>query len=154
MTDQQLDTKTGWLSRDDLQNIRANVPLVYVDAVPVRVDELGRVTKVGMLLRQAADGRISGMVVRGRVRYGEGIGEALLRRVRTILADVASVHEEIEAMRGGPGGGVAVGAAPAALVGLMPAVIDALSRPRNAIKSRVVEGLGAPPVAELCADSN
>ncbi|HNJ96833.1 MAG TPA: DUF4916 domain-containing protein, partial [Ilumatobacteraceae bacterium] len=55
----QLDTKTGWLSRDQLENIRANVPLVYVDAVPVRVDDLGRVTKVGMLLRQAADGTIS-----------------------------------------------------------------------------------------------
>ncbi|HAP76040.1 MAG TPA: DUF4916 domain-containing protein, partial [Acidimicrobiaceae bacterium] len=34
---EQLDTKTGWLSRDELENIRANVPLVYVDAVPVRV---------------------------------------------------------------------------------------------------------------------
>ena len=47
----QLETKTGWLSRDELENIRANVPLVYVDAVPVRVDDVGRVTKVGMLLR-------------------------------------------------------------------------------------------------------
>ena len=55
---EQLDTRTGWLSGDELQNIRANVPLVYVDAVPVRVDDLGRVTHVGMLLRQAADGSI------------------------------------------------------------------------------------------------
>ena len=37
---EQLDTRTGWLSNDELQNIRANVPLVYVDAVPVRVDDL------------------------------------------------------------------------------------------------------------------
>jgi len=78
-------------------------------------------------------------------------GEALLRRVRTILADVASLHEEIEAMRGGPGGGVAIGAAPAALVGLMPAVIDALSRPDNAIKVRIVEGLVDSLVGELRA---
>ena len=42
---EQLDTRTGWLSGDELQNIRANVPLVYVDAVPVRVDDLGRVTQ-------------------------------------------------------------------------------------------------------------
>ncbi len=89
MTDQQLDTKTGWLSRDDLQNIRANVPLVYVDAVPVRVDELGRVTKVGMLLRQAADGTISRMVVSGRVMYGERIREALLRHLEKDLGPVA-----------------------------------------------------------------
>ena len=54
----QLDTKTGWLSRDELESIRANVPLVYVDAVPVRVDERGQVTRVGMLLRQAADGGV------------------------------------------------------------------------------------------------
>ena len=76
---EDLETKTGWLSRHDLENIRANVPLVYVDAVPVRVDELGRVTRVGMLLRQAADGSISRMVVSGRVLYGERIRDALLR---------------------------------------------------------------------------
>ncbi|MFM7685075.1 MAG: DUF4916 domain-containing protein, partial [Actinomycetota bacterium] len=63
----QLETRTGWLSKDELLNIRANVPLVYVDAVPVRVDDLGRVTSVGMLLRQAADGTISRMAVSGRV---------------------------------------------------------------------------------------
>ena len=43
----KLDTKTGWLSPDQLENIRANVPLVYVDAVPVRVNSLGRVTHIG-----------------------------------------------------------------------------------------------------------
>ncbi|MEO6159208.1 MAG: DUF4916 domain-containing protein, partial [Ilumatobacteraceae bacterium] len=50
---EQLDTKSGWLEREQLDNVRANVPLVYVDAVPVRVDELGQVTHVGLLLRQA-----------------------------------------------------------------------------------------------------
>jgi len=86
---EQLDTKTGWLSKDQLENIRANVPLVYVDAVPVRVDELGRVTSVGMLLRQAADGTISRMVVSGRVLYGERIREALLRHLEKDLGPVA-----------------------------------------------------------------
>lgn len=86
---EQLDTKTGWLSKDQLENIRANVPLVYVDAVPVRVDELGRVTSVGMLLRQAADGTISRMVVSGRVLYGERIREALLRHCEKDLGPVA-----------------------------------------------------------------
>ena len=47
----QLDTKTGWLSPDQMENIRANVPLVYVDAVPVRVNSLGRVTHIGLLLK-------------------------------------------------------------------------------------------------------
>src|SRR5262249_47638062 len=88
----QLDTKTGWLSRDELQNIRANVPLVYVDAVPVRVDVMGNVTKVGMLLRQAADGSISRMVVSGRVLYGERVREALLRHLEKDLGPVALPH--------------------------------------------------------------
>lgn len=86
---EQLDTKTGWLSRDELENIRANVPLVYVDAVPVRVDEVGRVTHVGLLLRQAADGTISRMVVSGRVLYGERIRDALLRHLEKDLGPVA-----------------------------------------------------------------
>ena len=85
----QLETKTGWLSRDELENIRANVPLVYVDAVPVRVDDVGRVTKVGMLLRQAADGSISRMVVSGRVLYGDRVRDALLRHLEKDLGPVA-----------------------------------------------------------------
>lgn len=85
----QLDTKTGWLDRDTLDNARANVPLVYVDAVPVRVDELGNVIKVGLLLRQAADGTLSRMVVSGRVLFGERIREALLRHCEKDLGPVA-----------------------------------------------------------------
>ena len=86
---EQLDTKTGWLAREQLENIRANVPLVYVDAVPVRVDELGRVTHVGMLLRQAADGTLSRMVVSGRVLFGERMRDALLRHLEKDLGPVA-----------------------------------------------------------------
>jgi ADP-ribose pyrophosphatase YjhB (NUDIX family) len=85
----QLDTKTGWLSKDVLENIRANVPLVYVDAVPVRVDDLGVVTHVGLLLRQAADGTISRMVVTGRVLFGERVRDALLRHLEKDLGPVA-----------------------------------------------------------------
>jgi ADP-ribose pyrophosphatase YjhB (NUDIX family) len=84
-----LDTKTGWLDREQLENIRANVPLVYVDAVPVRVDEVGAVTEIGLLLRQAADGTISRMVVTGRVLYGERIRDALLRHLEKDLGPVA-----------------------------------------------------------------
>jgi ADP-ribose pyrophosphatase YjhB (NUDIX family) len=85
----QLDTKSGWLSRADMENIRANVPLVYVDAVPVRVDELGIITHVGLLLRQAADGSLSRMVVSGRVLFGERIRDALLRHLEKDLGPVA-----------------------------------------------------------------
>jgi ADP-ribose pyrophosphatase YjhB (NUDIX family) len=85
----QTDTKTGWLGNEQLDMIRANVPLVYIDAVPVRVDEVGVVTHIGLLLRQAADGTISRMVVTGRVLYGERIRDALLRHLEKDLGPVA-----------------------------------------------------------------
>lgn len=82
---EQLDTKTNWLDNDQLDNIRANVPLVYVDAVPVRVNGVGVVTHIGLLLRQAADGTISRMVVTGRVLYGERVRDALVRHLEKDL---------------------------------------------------------------------
>jgi len=85
----QLDTKTGWLDKEPLENIRANVPLVYVDAVPVRVNDLGVVTHIGLLLRQAADGSLSRMVVSGRVLFGERVRDALLRHLEKDLGPVA-----------------------------------------------------------------
>ena len=38
-------TDTTWLSDDQLELVRAHVPVVYVEAVPVRVDALGNVTR-------------------------------------------------------------------------------------------------------------
>ena len=85
----QLDTRTGWIDGDQLAQIRANVPLVYVEAIPVRVDDRGQVTHIGLLLRQAADGSISRMVVSGRVLYGELVRDALLRHLEKDLGPVA-----------------------------------------------------------------
>jgi hypothetical protein len=33
------DTRTNWLDNDQLEQVRGQVPLVYVDAVPARVNE-------------------------------------------------------------------------------------------------------------------
>lgn len=84
-----IDTRTGWMPNDVLNDVRDRVPLVYVDAVPVRVDEAGNVTHVGMLLRQAADGSISRMVVSGRVMLNERIREALIRHLEKDLGPLA-----------------------------------------------------------------
>jgi ADP-ribose pyrophosphatase YjhB (NUDIX family) len=84
-----IDTRTGWMPNDVLSDVRDRVPLVYVDAVPVRVDEEGNVTHVGMLLRQAADGSISRMVVSGRVMLNERIREALIRHLEKDLGPLA-----------------------------------------------------------------
>jgi ADP-ribose pyrophosphatase YjhB (NUDIX family) len=91
MSDIDITTRTavGWLSPEHLEQIRAQMPIVYVDAVPVRVDGSGEVTEVGLLLRAAADGSISRMVVSGRVLYGERIRTALLRHLEKDLGPLA-----------------------------------------------------------------
>jgi hypothetical protein len=85
----QIDIKTNWLDPNALDQVRGQVPLVYVDAVPVRVDDMCQVTSVGMLLRQAPDGSISRTVVSGRVLLGERIREALLRHLEKDLGPLA-----------------------------------------------------------------
>lgn len=86
-----IDTATdpSWLSEDDLAAARSRLPIVYVEAVPVRVDDLGSVNQIGLLLRQAADGSISRMVVSGRVKYGERVRDALLRHIEKDLGSMA-----------------------------------------------------------------
>jgi ADP-ribose pyrophosphatase YjhB (NUDIX family) len=74
-------TQPGWLSNDELSSLRGLVPLVYVDAVPVRLDKRGEVQDVGLLLRAMPDGTVSRAVVSGRVLYGETIRDALLRHL-------------------------------------------------------------------------
>jgi hypothetical protein len=83
------DTRTNWLDPNQLELVRGQGPLVYIDAIPVRVNELGVVTHVGMLLRQAPDGSISRTVVSGRVLLNERIREALLRHLEKDLGSMA-----------------------------------------------------------------
>ena len=89
MSDIDTQTENIWLSEEDLANARARLPVVYVEAVPVRVDALGNVTEIGLLLRQAADGTISRLIVSGRVHYGERIREALVRHCEKDLGPLA-----------------------------------------------------------------
>ncbi len=83
------DVQSTWLTADDLAQIRERLPIVYVDAIPVRVDDSGRVIKIGLLLRGRPDGSISRAVISGRVLYGERIREALLRHIEKDLGSVA-----------------------------------------------------------------
>lgn len=92
MRDDVLDTQTGWLPAEDLSEVRDRVPIVYVDAVPVRLDHLGRVEKVGLLLRAMPDGTISRAIVSGRVLFGETIREALWRHLTKDLGPDADPH--------------------------------------------------------------
>lgn len=84
-----LDRRSGWLSRDELDNARERLPMLYVDAVPVMVNPAGAVTHVGLLLRAMPDGSISRAIVSGRVLYNERVRDALMRHLEKDLGPLA-----------------------------------------------------------------
>ena len=77
-----------WLSPEDLEFVRQKVPMVYVEIVPVRVDDLGSLEAVGMLLCVDADSIVR-TFPSGRVLYHETMREALLRHIEKDLGPVA-----------------------------------------------------------------
>ncbi|MFE2011496.1 NUDIX hydrolase family protein [Streptomyces sp. NPDC059491] len=83
------ETTPGWLTTDELDAARARMPILYVEAVPVRVDDSGEVTSIGLLLRIGADGTISRTLVSGRVMHHERVRDALLRHLEKDLGPVA-----------------------------------------------------------------
>ena len=84
-----IETQHGWLRPEELDDVRERVPIVYVEAVPVRVDHLGAVERVGLLLRHRPDGTFSRAIVSGRVLHGETIREALWRHLSKDLGPEA-----------------------------------------------------------------
>jgi ADP-ribose pyrophosphatase YjhB (NUDIX family) len=87
----QIESQAGssWLSREDLDAARERLPILYVDVVPVRADEMGMVTSVGLLLRVTGHGQITRALVSGRVLYKERIRTALLRHIEKDLGPLA-----------------------------------------------------------------
>ena len=79
----------GWLSREDMDAARERLPILYVDAIPVRVDDHGVVTAVGLLLRIGEDGQVKRALVSGRVLYHERVRSALLRNLEKDLGPLA-----------------------------------------------------------------
>jgi len=77
----ETETSAGWLTRAELRDARERLPIVYVSVVPVRVDERGVVTTIGLLLRASSEGTIDRELVSGRVLYHERIRDALIRHV-------------------------------------------------------------------------
>ena len=85
----ELERQGAWLTREELDAARERLPILYVDAVPVRVDDRGAVTDVGLLLRASSDGSINRELVGGRVLYHERIRDAIIRHVEKDLGPVA-----------------------------------------------------------------
>jgi hypothetical protein len=83
------DPNSGWLSDEELTETRRRLPILYVEAVPVRVDGEGVVTQVGILLRANSAGSITRTIVSGRVMYGESLRNALFRHLEKDLGAMA-----------------------------------------------------------------
>ena len=79
----------AWLSDFELAEARRRLPMLYVEGVPVRVDGMGQVTEVGILLRATPLGEIVRTIVSGRVRYGETVRDALFRHLENDLGPMA-----------------------------------------------------------------
>jgi ADP-ribose pyrophosphatase YjhB (NUDIX family) len=85
----QPDGNSSWLTDIELVEVRRRLPILYVEAVPVRVDGLGRVVDVGILLRATPMGQMTRTLVSGRVLYGETLREALFRHLEKDLGPMA-----------------------------------------------------------------
>ena len=83
------DANPGWLSEFELEEARRRLPMLYVEAIPVRTDGSGQVTEIGILLRSTPLGEITRTIVSGRVRFGETIRDALFRHVENDLGPMA-----------------------------------------------------------------
>ncbi|MGH8859790.1 MAG: NUDIX hydrolase family protein [Jatrophihabitantaceae bacterium] len=87
----QIESQSGsrWLSREELDSARERLPILYVDIVPVRAEESGSLTAVGLLLRVTGHGQISRALVSGRVLYHERVRSAMLRHIEKDLGPLA-----------------------------------------------------------------
>ena len=83
------DPNSGWFSDDELNDIRRRLPLIYVEAVPVRINPLGAVSEVGLLLRASKEGAMARTLVSGRVLFGETLRDALFRHLEKDLGPMA-----------------------------------------------------------------
>jgi ADP-ribose pyrophosphatase YjhB (NUDIX family) len=79
----------GWFSDDEFDDVRRRLPMLYVEAVPVHVDDLGFVTDIGVLIRVDQYGEMRSALVAGRVKYGESIRDALVRNLEKDLGSLA-----------------------------------------------------------------
>jgi ADP-ribose pyrophosphatase YjhB (NUDIX family) len=79
----------AWFSDAEFDGIRQRLPIAYVEAVPVRTDNEGYVTEVGVLIRVDQFGEMRSALVAGRIKFGETIRDALTRNLHKDLGPLA-----------------------------------------------------------------
>lgn len=80
---------SGWLTDSELEEARRHLPMLYVEALPVRLTGSGKVAQIGLLMRVSDTDSITRTIVSGRVRFGESLREALLRHLENDLGPIA-----------------------------------------------------------------
>lgn len=134
------------------------------------LDKFARIVASGSFVRAAADLGVSQpalskciakierkLGVRILERHARGVtpspyGEALLRGLRPALADLRSALQDIESMKGGHGGTVAIGASPSPASYFLPQVVARFREHANGIGLRVTEGLAESLMEDLRSD--
>lgn len=89
MTVRTPDPNPGWLDETELTKARARLPMVYVEAIPVRLDDHGRVVEVGLLYRADTSGNFRYSFVSGRVLYMHSIRDTLMTHLEKDLGPLA-----------------------------------------------------------------
>lgn len=85
----ETSSQSQWLSSEFINDVRARLPILYVNVVPVRISDDGKISHVGLLLTVSPDGTITRSIIAGRVLYGELIRDAISRHVLKDLGPVA-----------------------------------------------------------------
>ena len=82
----------GWLASGEINRMRGEMPIPYVLVVPVRTDDLGRVSQVGSLLRVSDDGSIERTLIAGRVLYHESLRESAAGHRGRVVPDAGTIR--------------------------------------------------------------
>ncbi|MCI6574808.1 MAG: DUF4916 domain-containing protein [Actinomycetaceae bacterium] len=88
MSEVASDDMGPWLSPEELAFVRRKVPILYVDVVPIRLDDAGQLEAIGLLMIAGTQG-LSRAIVSGRVLFHESIYHALVRHIEKDLGHMA-----------------------------------------------------------------
>ena len=78
-------TEPGELDQAAWDALQRIIPIACVDLLPVRLDERGRVSSIGLILRKVPLRDPAWCLVGGRVRYSETLAEARVRQIQITL---------------------------------------------------------------------
>lgn len=76
---------SGWIEDDEWHRIQASVPILCVDALPIR--RIGSVAEVGLILRETPHQGRRWCLLGGRVRRDEALADALTREWQSALGN-------------------------------------------------------------------